>query len=105
MYWLTLAIALEVSGTVFMKLSDGFAKMIPAVLMVFFYCLSFASLTMALKRIDIGIAYAIWSGVGTALITTIGIVYFREPLTVIKMISTALIIIGVIGLNITRGAH
>ncbi len=67
--WLALAVAivLEVSGTVSMKLSDGFTRLAPSVLIFIFYGASFAVLTLALKKIDLGVAYAVWAGVGTAL--------------------------------------
>src|SRR3989338_1998353 len=71
MSWLLLAIVLEVCGTTSMKLSEGFAKLLPSILIFVFYGLSFASLTIALKSIDVSIAYAVWSGVGTALIAAI----------------------------------
>ena len=102
MHWLylLLAIVLEVTGTTCMKLSAGFTKTLPSVLMFVFYILSFSALTLALKKVDVSVAYAIWSGMGTALIATIGILWFNEPLTMIKLISLALIIIGVIGLNL-----
>lgn len=103
--FLVLAILLEVAGTTCMKLSDGFTKMVPSVLLFVFYTLSFGMLTLALKRIDVSVAYAVWSGVGTALIATIGVLWFKEPMTALKLISLALIIIGVIGLNLSGGAH
>jgi len=104
-FYLALAILLEVSGTVSMKLSEGFTKMKPTVAMFIFYILSLSALNFALKRIEVGAAYAIWSGLGTALIAAIGILWFREPVTTLKMVSIALIIIGVVGLNLSGGAH
>lgn len=103
--YLVLAIVLEVSGTTCMKLSEGFTKTVPSILLFVFYTLSFGMLTMALKRIDVSVAYAVWSGMGTALIATIGILYFKEPMTALKLISLALIIGGVVGLNISGGTH
>ncbi|HTF38708.1 MAG TPA: multidrug efflux SMR transporter [Blastocatellia bacterium] len=103
--YLVLAILLEVSGTTCMKLSEGFTRMVPSILLVVFYTLSFGMLTLALKKIDVSVAYAIWSGVGTALIASIGVLWFKEPATALKLISLALIIIGVVGLNLTGGAH
>ena len=102
-YWVALAgaIVLEVSGTVSMKLSDGFTKIIPSILIFVFYTGSFAVLTYALKKIDVSLAYAIWAGSGTALIAVIGIMYFKEPLTVLKMFSIFLIVAGVVGLNLS----
>lgn len=101
--WLALAgaIALEVSGTVSMKLSDGFTKLVPSVLIFVFYVASFAVLTLALKKIDVGVAYAIWAGAGTALIAVIGVLYFKEPFSLLKAFSIVLIIAGVVGLNMS----
>ena len=100
--YLTIAIIFEVIGTTAMKLSDGFTKLIPSIAMAIFYIASLAVLTLALKKIDMSIAYAIWAGVGTSLITIIGIIYFKEPITLIKTISVLLIIIGVVGLNLSN---
>lgn len=107
MIWLYLALAilLEVSGTTCMKLSEGFTRMVPSILLVVFYTLSLGMLTLALKKIDVSMAYAIWSGVGTALIATIGVLWFKEPATALKLVSLGLIIIGVVGLNLSGGAH
>jgi small multidrug resistance pump len=103
--YLFFAIVLEVCGTTSMKLSQGFTRLLPSVLIFVFYGLSFTLLTMVLKRIEVSIAYAIWSGVGTALIATVGILYFKESLTLLKLVSLALVIIGVIGLNLSGGVH
>lgn len=100
-FFLAGAIALEVAGTTSMKLSAGFARLGPSLLIFIFYAMSFTALTFALKGIDVSLAYAIWSGIGTALITIIGILYFQEPLTLLKTISVGLIVIGVIGLNLS----
>ncbi|MCS7279078.1 MAG: multidrug efflux SMR transporter [Thermodesulfobacteriaceae bacterium] len=100
---LIIAIILEVLGTTNMKLSQGFTKILPSILMFVFYGLSFAFLTLALKKIDMSIAYAIWSGVGTALVTIVGIVLFKESITVLKLISIGLIILGVVGLHLMEG--
>ena len=103
--YLFAAIFLEVAGTISMKLSDGFTKLTPSVLLFVFYIASFVALTLALKRLDVSITYAVWSGVGTALIALIGIYYFKEPLTALKIISIVLIILGVIGLNLGAKQH
>jgi small multidrug resistance pump len=104
MSWLLLivAIILEVSGTTCMKLSHGFSRRSPTILMFAFYGLGFIPLNLALRRIDLSVAYAIWSGMGTAIVTVIGILYFKEPANLIKVMSIALIIIGLIGLNLAR---
>jgi small multidrug resistance pump len=102
MYWLFLAIGIlfEVLGTVCMKLAEGFTKLIPSVLVFVFYGISLAALVFVLKKIEVSIAYAIWASLGTALIATIGILWFKEPVTVIKIISLIFIIIGVLGLEL-----
>ena len=103
--YLTGAILLEVAGTSCMKLSEGFTKIIPSVLIFVFYTLSFVGLTIALKKLDVGIAYAVWAGIGTALIAVIGIIYFKEALTTVKVLSILLIIAGVVGLNLGGVKH
>ncbi len=106
-HWLILtgAIVLELAGTTSMKLSEGFTKAVPSVLIFVFYAASFVALTLALKKIEISVAYAVWSGVGTALIAAIGILYFREAATPLKLISLLFIIIGVVGLNLSGAKH
>lgn len=103
--YLLLAIVLEVAGTICMKLSDSFTKIAPSILIFIFYGLCLSFLTFALKRIDVSIVYAVWSGLGTALIAVIGVWYFKEPATVIKIASIALIIAGVVGLNFSGDSH
>ncbi len=105
--WLYLASAIvfEVAGTVSMRLSDGFSKPLPSLLVFAFYTVSFIAMVFAIKRIDMSVTYAIWSATGTALIATIGIAYFNEPLTTLKTISLLLIILGVIGLNLGATQH
>jgi small multidrug resistance pump len=100
--YLIIAIIMEVIGTTNMKLSEGFTKLLPSILMFVFYGVSFAFITLALKKIDLSIAYALWSGVGTALIAAIGVLYFKEPATAIKIGSIALIVIGVVGLMLVE---
>jgi len=101
---MTIAILFEVSGTTMMKLSQGFTRRLPTILMFVFYGIGFIPLTLALRRLPISVAYAVWSGLGTAIITVIGILWFREPLTAVKLISITLIIIGMVGLNLS-GVH
>jgi small multidrug resistance pump len=100
-YWLCLAgaIALEIAGTLSMKLSRGFTVALPSVLLFVFYACSFGLMTIAIRRIDMSVSYAIWSGVGTATIALIGVFWFRESLTALQVASIVLIIVGVIGLR------
>ena len=106
-HWLILAgaIVLEVSGTVSMKLSDGFTRLLPSVLIFVFYAASFAVLTLALKKIDVSVAYAVWAGAGTALIAVVGMLFFKEPPTLLKLVSLLLIIAGVVLLNLDEVRH
>ncbi|MBA2410063.1 MAG: multidrug efflux SMR transporter [Gammaproteobacteria bacterium] len=99
--WLLLvaAIVLEVAGTTSMKLSQGFARTLPSIMIFVFYALSFVAMTFALRRLDLSIAYAIWAGVGTVLITLIGFIYFTEQATLFKAACIALIVLGVVGLS------
>ena len=103
--YLILAIILEVSGTTCMKLSQGFTRILPSILLFILYGFSFTSFSIALKKIDVSVAYAIWSGLGTTLIALVGIMWFREPISTLKIISIVLIVIGVIGLQMSRGIH
>jgi small multidrug resistance pump len=98
--YLFLAVVLEVSGITSMKLSDGFNQLEPSIMIFVFYAMSFIFLMLALKRLEVSIAYAIWSGMGTLLITVIGVHFFHEPMTLIKAISLGLIITGVMGLRL-----
>jgi small multidrug resistance pump len=104
--WIYLAFAItsEVVGTVALRQSEGFSKLGPALIVVVGYVLSFWMLALALRKLDLGIAYAIWAGVGTAAIATIGVVAFDEPATALKLASILLIIAGIVGLNFS-GAH
>lgn len=84
-----------------MKLSHGFTRATPTIVMFCLYGLSLAALTVGVKHIDISVAYAVWSGLGTALIAVIGVFVFHEPMTALKTASLFLIVAGVVGLNVT----
>ena len=101
-YWLCLtgAIALEIAGTVSMKMSRGFTVLLPSILLFVFYACSFAMMTIAVRRIDMSVSYAIWSAVGTASIALIGVGWFRESLTGVQIASIVVIIAGVVGLRV-----
>lgn len=99
--WLYLlsAILFEVAGTMSMKFSEGLTKLIPSVFIFIFYAISFVFITLALKKIELSVAYTIWAGVGTTIIALIGIFYFGEQATAIKLASIGLVIAGVVGLK------
>jgi small multidrug resistance pump len=102
---LVIAIVLEVAGTTNMKLSEGFSKLVPPVLVLFFYALSIIALTFAVNRLDVSVAYAVWSGMGTALVAMIGLWFFQESVTAIKVVALGLIIVGVVMLHLTSESH
>ncbi|GAA4334908.1 multidrug efflux SMR transporter [Streptomyces venetus] len=101
---LSAAIAAEVGATTAMKYSEGFSRLGPSMLTFLGYVVSFALLAQTLKTVPVGTAYAIWAGVGTAAIATIGMVFMGEGMTTAKAAGIALIIVGVVVLNL-GGAH
>jgi small multidrug resistance pump len=107
--WLFLAaaIASEVGATVFMKLSESLTRWVYIPPMLALYLVSLFGLAAALRTIEVGIAYAVWAGVGTLFVSVIGIWFFAESTSWIKMVSIALVILGVIGLHLAdaRVAH
>jgi small multidrug resistance pump len=88
-----------------MKLSEGFSKVLPTFFVFVFYGLSIGALTLALNRIEVSVAYAVWSGMGTALVAVVGMLVFKEPVTAAKLGGLALIVVGVAILNITVETH
>ena len=96
--YLILAIIFELIGTTLMKISYGFSKLIPTIGVIVAYAICFTSFSFALKRIEVGIAYAIWSAVGIVAISIIGIIFFKENISPIKIGSIILILIGVVTL-------
>jgi small multidrug resistance pump len=96
---LGLAILMEAAGTTSMRLAEGFTRLTPSVMIFVFYGISFALNTMIIRTLGLSVVYGVWSGVGTVLTALIGIYYFKEPATAIKMVSIGLIVIGVMGLH------
>lgn len=105
MHWIYLiaAILFEVAGTSSMKASEGFTKVGPSILLMVFYIASLSFLTLALKGLDVSLAYAVWSGMGIVIITFIGVFYFGETITWLKAMAIILIIAGVVILNVAGG--
>lgn len=101
-YWLFLfaAILSEVTATSSLKASAGFTKVIPSVIVVVGYGLSFYFLSLVLKAIPIGIAYAVWAGLGIVLLALVGWVFFGQALDTPALIGIALILAGVIIMNV-----
>ncbi|RXZ81296.1 QacE family quaternary ammonium compound efflux SMR transporter [Paenibacillaceae bacterium] len=103
--FLIFAILFELSGTISMKMSQGFEKLWPSVAMFVCYGISFTALNFALNSFKVSIAYAIWSGAGMVLITLAGAVFFSERLTPAALLWIAVIVAGVVGLNISVKTH
>jgi small multidrug resistance pump len=101
---LAAAIAAEVAGTTAMKYSEGFTRLWPSLVTVVGYLLAFTLLAQTLKTLSVGTAYAIWAGAGTAAVAAIGILWMGESAGLAKLAGIALIIAGVVVLNL-GGAH
>lgn len=97
---LATAIAAEVCGTFALRASDGWQRPAPTALAIVAYLTSFYALSLVLRSLDVGIVYAIWAAVGTALIAGLGIAFLDEPLTAAKLGFLALIVVGVVGLSL-----
>ncbi|WP_165984537.1 multidrug efflux SMR transporter [Streptomyces sp. YIM 98790] len=106
MVYLTLAGAIlaEILGTTAMKYSDGFSRLWPTLTTAVCYLLAFTLLARTLKTMEVGIAYAIWAGVGTALIAVIGVAVFHESVTALKITGLLLVIAGTAALHL-GGSH
>jgi len=98
--YLSTAIIAEVIGTSALKASDGFTRLWPSLLVIAGYTIAFFFLSLTLRTIPVGIVYAIWSGVGVALITLIGWVLFNQKLDAAGVLGILLIVAGVVVLNV-----
>ncbi|MBX6743259.1 MAG: SMR family transporter [Acetobacteraceae bacterium] len=98
--WLSIAIIAEVIATSALKASEGFTRLWPSLLVVAGYATAFFCLSLTLRTIPVGIAYAIWSGAGIVLIAAIGWVFFRQVLDLPAIIGLGLIIAGVLVVNL-----
>ncbi|MFJ8823482.1 DMT family transporter [Streptomyces sp. NPDC102467] len=98
------AIAAEVAATTAMKYSEGFSRLWPSLVTVTGYVIAFALLAQTLKTVQIGTAYAIWAGAGTAVIAAIGMLFLGEGLSFTKVAGIVFVIGGVVLLNL-GGAH
>ncbi|MBF9073304.1 DMT family transporter [Streptacidiphilus fuscans] len=103
--FLALAISSEICATVSLKYTYGFTRLLPSIVVILGYVASFALLSQALKQIPASTAYAIWSGAGTAVVAAIGFVFLGEGVNLWKVLGIALIIVGVVALNLGGTAH
>ncbi|WP_233843596.1 multidrug efflux SMR transporter [Dyella sp. 2HG41-7] len=100
--WLSLSLAIlaEVIGTSALKASDGFSHWLPSAIVVVGYGVAFYCLSLTLRQMPLGIAYAVWSSAGTALIALIGVVVYRQKLDLAAVLGIGLIVAGVLVLNL-----
>ncbi len=99
--YLGIAIVMEVIATTMLKLSDGLARWQWAAASIACYAICFLALAPALKTIPVGVAYAIWSGVGIVAISVLGVWLFGQKLSAVQVVFMALIIVGAVGLRAT----
>jgi quaternary ammonium compound-resistance protein SugE len=107
MAWLLVVVAgiLETGFAVCLKLSHGFTRLWPTVAFCLFALGSFGLLTLSLRKLDVGPAYAVWTGIGAAGTAIYGMAFLGDIVSVLKLISISLVIIGVIGLQLSGSAH
>ena len=98
--YLLTAIVAEVIATSALKASDGFSKLLPSVITVAGYAVAFYCLSLTLRHIPVGVAYAVWSGLGVVLITAVGWVVFGQKLDLPALIGMGLIVAGVVVMNV-----
>lgn len=98
--YLVLAIIFETSGTTLFKFSNGFTVVFPSIGAIISYALCFLFLSYALRTIDMSVAYAIWGALGILLISAIGMIFLHESVSVIKVASILLIVLGTVGLRL-----
>ncbi len=105
--YLAIAVISEVIATTALKASDGFSKTLPSIVVALGYGIAFYCLSLTLKTVPVGVAYAIWSGVGIVLVTTVGWVAFGQKLDAPALIGMALIVAGVVIMQVfsKTGAH
>ncbi len=103
--YLVIGIVFEVIGTTSLKLSNGFSDSLWSTVCIGCFIAAMYALSLSVKTLDISMVYAIWSGVGIAIISLIGVFFFHEQLTFIKLFFIGLIIIGVIGLQFQSTGH
>lgn len=104
LYYLGLAIVLEVAATSSLKAAEGFTRPIPTAIVVLGYAGAFYFLSLSLRTVPVGAAYAIWSGAGTVLIALIGWLAYEQKLSLLAILGIGMIVVGVVIVNITMGS-
>jgi len=107
MAWLLVVLAglFEAGFAISLKLSHGFTRLGPTILFSLFALISFGLLTVGLKYLEVGPAYAVWTGLGAAGAVTIGMIWLDEAVSTLKLVSVGLVLAGVIGLQLSGAAH
>ncbi|MDX3077698.1 multidrug efflux SMR transporter [Streptomyces sp. NPDC088354] len=107
MAWLLVVVAglLETGFAVCLKLSHGFTRLWPTIAFCVFALGSFGLLTMSLKKLDVGAAYAVWTGIGAAGTAIYGMAFLGDVVSTLKLVSVALVVLGAIGLQLSGSAH
>ncbi|MFD8547570.1 DMT family transporter [Streptomyces sp. NPDC059649] len=107
MAWLLVVVAglLETGFAVCLKLSHGFTRLLPTIAFASFALASFGLLTLALRKLDVGPAYAVWTGLGAAGTAVYGMVFLGDVVSTLKIVSITLVIVGIVGLQLSGGAH
>jgi quaternary ammonium compound-resistance protein SugE len=102
MEWASLLLAgiFEVTWAISMKFSEGFTKLVPSIVTVVFYAASAIFLALALKKLPLGTAYAMWTGFGILGTSVLGVLLFSETLSLLQVLCVALIATGIIGLRL-----
>ncbi|MCC6659707.1 MAG: multidrug efflux SMR transporter [Phycisphaerales bacterium] len=100
--YLALAVVFEVGWAIAMKVSDGLTKPMVAAACLVMYAMSLVFLSLATRRLDIGVAYAMWAGSGAAIIAVVGVLWFKDAVTPLRAVSLLLVVAGVVGLNLSE---
>ena len=104
-FLLSIAIVAEIAGTLFLKASDGLSKLWPSIGVAVGYTTAFTLMAISLKKLDIGITYAIWSGVGIMGAAVGRLLFFDQHLSKLNIIGMAIIIVGVVVMNLGGVSH
>lgn len=104
-FLLSIAIAAEIAGTLLLKASDGLSKPIPAIGVGVGYLTAFVLMAQSLKKLDVGLTYAIWSGVGIIGAAVGGYIFFHQQINKLNILGMAIIIVGVIIMNLGGASH
>ncbi|MGW1885095.1 DMT family transporter [Streptomyces sp. NPDC001970] len=107
MAWLLVVVAglLETGFAICLKLSHGFTRLWPTIAFAIFAMSSFGLLTLSLRKLDVGPAYAVWTGIGASGTAIYGMIFLGEVASTLKIVSIVLVISGVIGLQLSSPAH